>query len=159
MRLYGELGIGFPWGTLAVNVLGCALLGIVLGLVEERNALSPDVRTFLTVGFLGAMTTFSTFIWESWQYARADDPLRSGLYVVLSLAIGFAAKAGWCYAILLHFDEPGADSDLDFKDETKMRKVLRFYDQHNTSGNGLGCLLVNSMAECGSSGTDFEPVP
>ncbi|TNF25143.1 MAG: hypothetical protein EP329_23645 [Deltaproteobacteria bacterium] len=43
-------------------------------------------------------------------------------------AIGFAAKAGWCYAILLHFDEPGADSDLDFKDETKMRKVLRFYD-------------------------------
>ena len=93
VRLYSELGIGFPWGTLGVNVLGCALLGIVLGLVEERDAFSSDVRTLLTVGFLGAMTTFSTFIYESWQYMRADDPLRSGLYVVLSLAIGFAAFA------------------------------------------------------------------
>ncbi len=94
VRLYGELGIGFPWGTLGVNVLGCALLGIVLGLVEERDAFSSDARTLLTVGFLGAMTTFSTFIYESWQHIRDDDPLRSGLYVVLSLAIGFAAFAG-----------------------------------------------------------------
>ena len=93
VRLYGELGIGFPWGVLGVNVLGCALLGLVLGLVEERDAFSPDVRTFLTVGFLGAMTTFSTFIYEIWDYVREDDPLRSGLYVVLSLAIGFAAFA------------------------------------------------------------------
>jgi len=93
VKLYGELGIGFPWGTLGVNVLGCALLGIVLGLVEERDAFSSDVRTLLTVGFLGAMTTFSTFIYESWSYIRDDDPLRSGLYVVLSLAIGFAAFA------------------------------------------------------------------
>ena len=93
VRLYGELGIGFPWGTLGVNALGCALLGVVLGLVEERDAFSPDVRAFLTVGFLGAMTTFSTFIYESWQYMRVDDPLKSGLYVVLSLAVGFAAFA------------------------------------------------------------------
>ena len=84
VRLYGELGIAFPWGTLGVNVLG---------LVEERDAFSSEVRTLLTVGFMGAMTTFSTFIYESWQYMRADDPLRSGLYVVLSLAIGFAAFA------------------------------------------------------------------
>ncbi|HEY5638555.1 MAG TPA: fluoride efflux transporter CrcB [Dehalococcoidia bacterium] len=93
VRLYGELGIGFPWGTLGVNVLGCALLGVVLALVEEREAFSSDVRTLLTVGFLGAMTTFSAFIYESWQYMRGDDPLRSGLYIVLSLAIGFAAFA------------------------------------------------------------------
>ncbi len=93
VRLYGELGIGFPWGTLGVNVLGCALLGVVLALVEEREAFSSDVRTLLTVGFLGAMTTFSAFIYESWQYMRGDDPLRSGLYVVLSLAIGFGAFA------------------------------------------------------------------
>ena len=39
------------------------------------------------------MTTFSTFIYEGWQYVRDDDPLRSGLYVVLSLAVGFAAFA------------------------------------------------------------------
>ncbi|PKN56412.1 MAG: hypothetical protein CVU56_16380 [Deltaproteobacteria bacterium HGW-Deltaproteobacteria-14] len=43
-------------------------------------------------------------------------------------SISFAAKKDWCYAILLHFDVAGADSNLDYKDETKMRKVLRFYD-------------------------------
>lgn len=91
VKLYGELGIDFPWGTLGVNVLGCALLGVVLGLVEERDAFSPDVRTFLTVGFLGAMTTFSTLVYESWPYMRDDDPLRAGGYLILSLALGFAA--------------------------------------------------------------------
>jgi len=91
VKLYGELGIGFPWGTLGVNVLGCALLGFVLALVQERDAFSPDVRTFLTVGFLGAMTTFSTLVYESWTFMRDDDPLRAGGYLFLSLAIGFAA--------------------------------------------------------------------
>jgi CrcB protein len=91
VRLYGELGVGFPWGTLGVNVLGCALLGIVLALVEERGAFTPNVRTLITVGFLGGMTTFSTFIYEGWVYARDGDPLRLALYGVLSLAVSFAA--------------------------------------------------------------------
>jgi|GEM_PF-3033890 len=43
--------------------------------------------------------------------------------------IKLAAKKDWCYAILMHFDEPGARSDLDYQNETKMRKVLRFYDE------------------------------
>jgi fluoride exporter len=94
VRLYSELGVGFPWGTLGVNVLGCALLGLVLGLVEERDAFSAQMRTALTVGFLGAMTTFSTFVYEGWQMMRDGDPLRSGGYVVLSLALGFAAFVG-----------------------------------------------------------------
>ncbi|HUF54781.1 MAG TPA: fluoride efflux transporter CrcB [Dehalococcoidia bacterium] len=91
VRLYAELGLAFPWGTLGVNVLGCALLGVVLGLIEERDAFSPSARTAITVGFLGAMTTFSTFVYEGWQMMRDGDPLRSGSYVVLSLALGFAA--------------------------------------------------------------------
>jgi CrcB protein len=91
VRLYGELGVGFPWGTLVVNLVGSALLGIVLALVEERGAFTPQVRTFITVGFLGAMTTFSTFIYESWEYARDGDPLRMMIYAGISLIASFAA--------------------------------------------------------------------
>jgi CrcB protein len=91
VRLYRQIGIEFPVGTLGVNVLGCALLGVVLGLIEQRDAFSSEVRTMITVGFLGAMTTFSTFVYESWHYWRGDDPLSAGAYVVLSLVLCFAA--------------------------------------------------------------------
>lgn len=91
VRLYSQLGVGFPWGTLGVNVLGCALLGIVLALVEERGAFTPNVRTLITVGFLGGMTTFSTFIYENWLYMRDGDPLHLAIYSGLSLIVSFAA--------------------------------------------------------------------
>ncbi|MEX0684193.1 MAG: fluoride efflux transporter CrcB [Dehalococcoidia bacterium] len=91
VRLYSQFGIGFPWGTLGVNVLGSLLLGIVLALVEERGAFTPQTRTFITVGFLGGMTTFSTFIYESWTFMREGDPLRMTAYGVISLAVSFAA--------------------------------------------------------------------
>lgn len=102
VRLYGELGIGFPWGTLGANVIGCALLGIVLALVEERGAFTPNVRMLITVGFLGGMTTFSTFIYEGWQFARDGDPLRMAVYGGLSLVVSFAAfSAGYAGIVAL----------------------------------------------------------
>jgi CrcB protein len=91
VRLYSMLGIDFPYGTLGVNVLGCLLLGIVLGLVEERGAFTPETRSFLTIGFLGGMTTFSTFIYEGWEFSRDGEILKAGLYAALSLAGGFIA--------------------------------------------------------------------
>jgi CrcB protein len=100
VRLYGELGVGFPWGTLGVNVLGCALLGVVLALVEERGAFTPNVRTMITVGFLGGMTTFSTFIYEGWQYLRDGDPLRMAVYGGLSLVVSFVAFSAGHAAIV-----------------------------------------------------------
>jgi CrcB protein len=93
VRLYRELGLEFPWGTLGVNVLGSLFLGVVLGLVEERDMFTPNTRSFITTGFLGGMTTFSTFIYEGWQYVRDDDPLRALAYVGLSLVVSFAAFA------------------------------------------------------------------
>jgi CrcB protein len=102
VRLYGALGLTFPWGTLGVNVLGCALLGLVLGLVEERGAFTPQARTFLTVGVLGGFTTYSTFVYEGWQYLRDGDPLRSGVYLALSLILGIAAfTAGHAVVVAL----------------------------------------------------------
>jgi fluoride exporter len=91
VRLYRELGLDFPWGTLGVNVLGSLLLGVVLGLIEERDMFTPQTRSLITTGFLGGFTTFSTFVYEGWQYVRADDPTRALAYVGLSLIVSFAA--------------------------------------------------------------------
>jgi CrcB protein len=91
VRIYEQLGIGFPWGTLFVNVVGCLLLGGILGLVEERDAFSPQMRTAITVGFIGGLTTFSTFVFEYWQFLREGDPLRAIVYVTMSLVLGLAA--------------------------------------------------------------------
>jgi CrcB protein len=91
VKLYGELGVGFPWGTFGVNIAGSLMLGVILGLVEERNAFSPEVRTAITVGFIGGLTTFSTFVYESWTYLRDDNPLFMLVYVGISLVVGLAA--------------------------------------------------------------------
>lgn len=91
VKLYGELGVGFPWGTFGVNILGSLMLGVILGLVEERNAFSPEVRTGITVGFIGGLTTFSTFVYESWTYLRDDNPLLMVAYVGVSLLFGLLA--------------------------------------------------------------------
>lgn len=54
-----------PWGTMAVNVLGCFLLGYLMAWVAERPGLSPQLVLFLRVGLLGAFTTFSTLGYET----------------------------------------------------------------------------------------------
>ena len=100
VRLYTQFGIDFPWGTLGVNVLGSLMLGVVLALVEERGAFTPETRTFITVGFLGGMTTFSTFIYESWQFARDGDPLRMIAYVSISLIVSLVAFSAGHAAIV-----------------------------------------------------------
>lgn len=51
----------FPAGTLAVNILGCFILGVVMHLIQHNGLFSDHTRMFITVGFLGAITTFSTF--------------------------------------------------------------------------------------------------
>ena len=58
-------GTTFPWGTLAVNILGCFVFGVIWAVATERMAMSPEVRTIILVGFLGSFTTFATFMSES----------------------------------------------------------------------------------------------
>jgi CrcB protein len=58
-------GSGFPWGTLIVNLGGCLMIGIILGLAERSNLVEPSMRLFFVTGFLGGLTTFSSYAMES----------------------------------------------------------------------------------------------
>ena len=60
-------GGGFPWGTLAINLSGSFVLGLLFAMSAERAILPADIRGPLMIGFLGAYTTFSTFMLESWR--------------------------------------------------------------------------------------------
>jgi len=62
VRLFGT---GFPWGTLIVNLGGCFLIGISFALADRTHLMNPSVRLFFVTGFLGALTTFSTYGYET----------------------------------------------------------------------------------------------
>lgn len=83
----GWVGTTFPLGTLAVNVIGSFLLGLSLYLLES-TAPTTEVRTFVTIGFLGAFTTFSTFSYEAVVLLQGGEWARGGLYVGGSLVLG-----------------------------------------------------------------------
>ena len=79
----------FPLGTLAVNVLGSFLLGFSLYLLES-TAPTAEVRSLVTMGFLGAFTTFSTFSYEALVLLEGGEWFRGGLYIGGSLILGLA---------------------------------------------------------------------
>ena len=80
----------FPWGTLAVNVLGSFLLGFAFRYLEATT-LPPEWRQAATIGFLGAFTTFSTFSYEAVAMAQDGDWAGAGAYVLASVGLGLAA--------------------------------------------------------------------
>ena len=93
--LQGWTGGFFPVGTLAVNVAGSFVIGLVLGMGTGRFLLSPEWRLFLTTGFCGGLTTFSTFSYETLAFVEDRQWLPAALNVVLNLALcGAAAFAG-----------------------------------------------------------------
>jgi len=81
----------FPWGTFVVNVAGCFALGLVFALLTERYLPHPTVRAALTIGFLGAYTTFSTFAFETMRLIDNGAVLLAGLNVLGSVAAGITA--------------------------------------------------------------------
>ena len=82
----------FPWGTMAVNVAGCLLIGLLYGLAAGDGArLGADLKLMLTVGFCGGFTTFSTFANESLTLAKAGDAVLSAVYIGSSVALGMLA--------------------------------------------------------------------
>jgi CrcB protein len=80
-----------PVGTLAVNVAGCFVIGLLGGLGESRHVFGPQARLFLFIGVLGGFTTFSSFGYETLALARDADYLRAGANVILNLGAGLVA--------------------------------------------------------------------
>ncbi|AWV89433.1 fluoride efflux transporter CrcB [Bradymonas sediminis] len=95
--IYARMGQdGFAWGTLTVNLLGCFLIGMARAGVEIADWGSPELRTIVFAGFLGAFTTFSTFeadtvaLWQTGQRAMA------GVYLGVSVVGGLLSLLfGW----------------------------------------------------------------
>jgi CrcB protein len=90
-------GGAFPWGTLVINLSGSFVLGVLFAMATERSLLSPDIRPPLMIGFLGAYTTFSTWMLESWRMVE-DGALLGALAnlggsVVLGVVAVFAGLA------------------------------------------------------------------
>jgi fluoride exporter len=82
---------GFPYGTLVVNLLGCLLIGMFVGLVEGRQMFAPEFRLFALIGVLGGFTTFSTFGYENFMLLRDAEYLRVaaniGIHVIAGIAL------------------------------------------------------------------------
>jgi len=84
-------GTSFPWGTLAVNLTGCFLAGLLWTLFENRWPLSGETRTIVLVGFIGAFTTFSAFILESGELLRSAEWFHATANLAMQNVFGFAA--------------------------------------------------------------------
>ena len=85
--VFKAVGGSFPWGTLAVNVLGCLILGVLIQLMALVWSPSAQMRAFLTVGMLGALTTFSAFSLELVLMIERGDWLAAALYMALSVTL------------------------------------------------------------------------
>ncbi len=90
------LGTAFPYGTLIVNLAGCFLIALVSGLALSTTLISPTLRLTLTTGFMGGLTTYSSFNYETTNFLRERALLEGFANVAVTLAGCFVAgMAGW----------------------------------------------------------------
>lgn len=98
-------GPSFPTGTMVVNVSGALVLGFLVRLASQSASITPEMRLFLTTGFCGGYTTFSTFSYETTTLLQDGEYLTATSYVLISVLgslaatlLGFAV-AGWVLAL------------------------------------------------------------
>lgn len=88
------LGTAFPYGTLTVNVTGCFLIALVAELAASTTSISPDVRLMLTTGFMGGLTTYSSFNLETTAFLRERDWTMGLVNLGVTLVLCFGAGLG-----------------------------------------------------------------
>ncbi|TAN47581.1 MAG: fluoride efflux transporter CrcB [Rhodospirillales bacterium] len=93
------LGTNFPWGTLTVNLLGSAAMGLIVEGSALRWNIGPEMRAFLTVGILGGFTTFSTFSMDVALLVERNDFANAALYVAASVLASVGALFGAMYLV------------------------------------------------------------
>lgn len=86
-----RFGTNFPMGTLLVNVVGCFIIGLFMVLTTERLSVSPYWRLLIVVGFLGGLTTFSSFSYETLSLLQKADIMQACYNVGLNVLVGFLA--------------------------------------------------------------------
>jgi fluoride exporter len=94
-------GIGFPLGTLVVNVIGCFFIGLIFSLIESHTLISSYWRPFVSVGLIGGFTTFSTFSLDTLLLIIQAEYYKACFNIVLNLLLGFLAVT-LGYFILKH---------------------------------------------------------
>lgn len=72
----------FPWGTMAVNVIGSAVMGVAFVIIMEKGLVSADLKPLVMTGFLGAFTTYSAFSLEAWQLLDRGELLSALAYIL-----------------------------------------------------------------------------
>ncbi len=77
-----------PYGTFTVNMLGCLLIGLLMGWINAQKLMNPQLQLLLVAGFCGSFTTFSTFAHEANLMLLEQKPLQSILYLGLSVSVG-----------------------------------------------------------------------
>ncbi|MBI4249629.1 MAG: CrcB family protein [Elusimicrobia bacterium] len=87
--IYQALGTRFPYGTLAVNLSGCFLIGAFNGLAETKFLLGPNARVMLMIGFCGAFTTLSTLMLETSNLMKDGEAMRAFANVAATIILGF----------------------------------------------------------------------
>lgn len=91
INAYKIFGEKFPYGTFIVNVIGCLLIGFIAEISENRFLITPEVRTFLMIGFLGGYTTFSTFGYETFLLLQDKDYITAFSNILFSVILCIAS--------------------------------------------------------------------
>ena len=78
------LGVGFPWGTLAVNVAGSLAFGLLVGLARTRGTIAVGWETILLIGLMGGFTTFSSYAFQSMEMLTGGRAVQAVAYVVVT---------------------------------------------------------------------------
>ncbi len=95
-----RFGTSYPYGTALVNVIGCFFIGLISTYFSERTVgMSPYLMLFLTVGFLGGLTTFSSFGYETLSLMRIGNFLAAFTHIAINMLGGFSAA--WLGIVLV----------------------------------------------------------